>query len=89
MSSSAPLPPALHNLLLALEPDVCLSSPHVHLTFVGQRILESRASLDGVNRIHNIISVYKHLAGKGECLSSKLWVELRTRGRRHFPEMEG
>ena len=44
VSSSAPLPPALHNLLLALEPD-CLSSPPVHLTFVGQRILESRASV--------------------------------------------
>ena len=45
VSSSAPLPPALHNLLLALETDVYLSSPPVHLTFVGQRILESRASV--------------------------------------------
>ena len=45
VSSSAPLPAALHNLLLALEPDVCLSSPSVHLTFVRQRVLESRASV--------------------------------------------
>ncbi|OWK03508.1 hypothetical protein Celaphus_00007633 [Cervus elaphus hippelaphus] len=36
VSSSAPLPPALQNLLLALEPDVCLSSPPVHLTFVDR-----------------------------------------------------
>ena len=36
VSSSAPLPPALHNLLLALEPDVCLSSPPVHPTFVDR-----------------------------------------------------
>ena len=45
VSSSAPLPPALHNLPLAMGPDVCLSSPSVHLTFVGQRVLESRASV--------------------------------------------
>ncbi|XP_070223038.1 dihydrodiol dehydrogenase 3 [Bos mutus] len=34
VSSSAPLPPVLQNLLLTLEPDVCLSFPPVHLTFV-------------------------------------------------------
>ena len=56
VSSLAPLPPALYNLLLALEPDICLSSPPVHTTFVGQRILESRACLDFVNEIHNDIS---------------------------------
>ena len=37
VSSSAPLPPALQNLLLALEPDVCLSSLPVHPTFVDRR----------------------------------------------------
>ena len=36
VSSSAPLPPALQNLLLALKPDVCLSSPPVHPTFVDR-----------------------------------------------------
>ncbi|KAF4023320.1 hypothetical protein G4228_015605 [Cervus hanglu yarkandensis] len=34
--SSAPLPPALQNLLLTLEPDVCLSLPPVHPTFVNR-----------------------------------------------------
>ena len=33
VSSSAPLPPALQNLL-TLEPDVCLSFPPVHPTFM-------------------------------------------------------
>ena len=37
VSSLAPLPPALQNLLPALEPDVCLSSPPVHLTIVDRR----------------------------------------------------
>ena len=37
VSSLAPLPPALHNLLLTLEPDVCLPSPPVHLTIVDRR----------------------------------------------------
>ena len=37
VSSSAPLPLALQNLLLALEPDVCPSSPAVYLTFVVRR----------------------------------------------------
>ena len=45
VSCSAPHPPALQNLLLALEPDVCLSSTPVHLTFVDQKILECRVSV--------------------------------------------
>ena len=62
VSSSAPLPPALHNLLLALEPDVCLSFPLAHLTFVDEDSTELSLCLDCVNRIYNSIF-------------DKLWVE--------------
>ena len=88
VSSLAPLPPALYNLLLSLEPDISLSSPPVHPTFVGQRILEGRACLDFVNEIHNDISdkVWVDRCGG---FPRKLWVESRARGRRHFPGMEG
>ena len=62
VSSSAPLPPALQNLLLALEPDICLSFPLAHLTFVDEDSTELSLCLDCVNRIYNSIF-------------DKLWVE--------------
>ena len=46
VSSSAPLPPALQNLLLALAPDVCLSSPPVNPTF-GDRRFQRAELLSG------------------------------------------
>ena len=36
VSNSAPLSPALQTLLLALKPDVCLSFPPIHPTFVDR-----------------------------------------------------
>ena len=77
VSSLAHLPPALQNLLLAQEPDVCLSSPAVHLTFAGQRILEWRASLYGVSRICSSISAWQSGWKRWGKLLGKLWVESR------------
>ena len=46
VSSLAPLSAALQNLLLALEPDVCLFSPPVYLTF-GNRRFQRAEPLSG------------------------------------------
>ena len=64
VSSSTPLPPALQNLLLTLKPDIWLSFPPVHLTFVGQRTLESRVSVWVVWIEPKVVSLC-NLDGKG------------------------